>query len=103
MPHFKRALELKPDFYAVHYQWGLALANQKATGFGSQRMGADGPLRACECRLPCQPRESCFIKKARLTKPLPSSAMSSSCARPAWKTFSNLGLAYAKSGGQAEK
>ena len=44
LPHFKRVLDLTPEFHAVHYQWGYAHANLKNPELSPARVGADGPL-----------------------------------------------------------
>ena len=97
IPHFKRALELKPDFHAVHYQWGLALANQKL---------ADSALKEWELTARYEPanadchvnRGVLFYQKGQIDEAIAEFRHVIVLRQTRMEDFSNLGLAYAKSG-----
>ena len=102
VPHFKRALELKPDFHAVHYQWGLALANQKLH---------DSALKEWELTARYEPRNAdchvnrgvIFYLKGQIDEAIAEFRHVIVLRQTRMEDFSNLGLAYAKSGVKLKK
>ncbi len=97
IPHFKRALELKPEFHGVHYQWGLALANQKLQ---------DSALKEWELTARYEPanadchvnRGVVFYQKGQIDEAIAEFRHVIVLRQTRMEDFSNLGLAYAKSG-----
>ncbi len=102
VPHFKRALELNPDFHAVHYQWGLALANQKLQ---------DSALKEWELSVRYEPgnadcyvnRGVTFYQKGQIDEAIAEFRHVIVLRQTRMEDFSNLGLAYAKSGVKLKK
>ena len=97
LPHFKRALDLKPDFHAVHYQWGCAHAALH---------NPDGALREWELAAKHEPanadchvnRGVLFYQKGRIEEAVAEFRHVIILRETRPEDFSNLGLAYAKSG-----
>lgn len=96
-PHFGRALELKPDFHVVHYQWGCAHAALQNT---------DGALREWELTAKHEPanadchvnRGVLFYQKGQIEEAVAAFRHVIILRETRTDDFSNLGLAYAKSG-----
>ena len=81
-PNFARALELRPDFYAVHYQWGYAHALLKNEGAAMREWDLSVrhepqkrrlPLEPGHCVLPKRPdgRSHCRVPPCRRDAPDP--------------------------------
>jgi len=97
LPHFGRALELKPGFHAVHYQWGCAHAALH---------NSDGALREWELVAKHEPanadchvnRGVLFYQKGQIDDAVAEFRHVIILRETCMEDFSNLGLAYAKSG-----
>jgi len=96
-PHFKRALDLKPDFHIAHYLWGCAHAALH---------NPDGALRAWELTAKHEPtnadchvnRGVLFYQKGQIEESVAAFRHVIILRETCTDDFSNLGLAYAKSG-----
>ena len=97
LPHFKRVQDLKPEFHAVHYQWGYAHAALK---------NVDSALREWELTAKAEPANAdCHVNRGVLMyqKGLIDDAIAEFrhvivLRQTRMEDYSNLGLAYAKSG-----
>lgn len=97
LPHFKRALDLKPSFHAVHYQWGCAHAALH---------NVEGALREWELTAKHEPtnadchvnRGVLFYQKGQIDEAIAEFRHVIILRETRMEDFSNLGLAYAKSG-----
>ncbi len=96
-PHFGRALELKPDFHAVHYQWGCAhAALQNPEGaLREWEMGAKHEPTNADCHAN---RGVLFYEKGQMEEAVAEFRHVILLRETRTDDFSNLGLAYAKSG-----
>jgi len=96
-PHFKRALDINPDFHAVHYQWGCALAAMKQQ---------DSALREWDLAARFEPgnadchvnRGVVFYQKAQIEEAIAAFRHVIALRQTRMEDFSNLGLSYAKAG-----
>ncbi len=96
-PNFARALELRPDFYAVHYQWGYAHALMKNVGAAMREW--DLSLRHEPQNADCRSnRGIVFYQKGQLDEAIAEFRAVIGLRQTRMEDFSNLGLAYAKSG-----
>jgi len=97
LPHFKRALDIRPDFHVVHFQWGCAHAALQ---------NPEGALREWELSARHEPANAdCHVNRGVLLYQKGQVEESVSEFRHViilretrMGDFSNLGLAYAKSG-----
>jgi tetratricopeptide (TPR) repeat protein len=96
-PHFKRALDLNPDFHTVHYQWGCALAAMKQQ---------DSALREWDLAARFEPgnadchvnRGVVFYQKGQTEEAIAAFRHVVALRQTRMEDFSNLGLSYAKAG-----
>ena len=96
-PNFARALELRPDFYTVHYQWGYAHALLKNQGAAMREW--DLCLRHEPGNADCRSnRGIIFYQKGQLDDAIAEFRHVIALRQSRMEDFSNLGLAYAKSG-----
>ena len=94
-PHFARALELRPDFHAVHYQWGYAHALLKNQG---------AAMREWDLSVRHEPgnadahsnRGVVFYQKGQMDESVAEFRHVVLLRQTRMEDFSNLGLAYAK-------
>lgn len=96
-PNFARALELRPEFYAVHYQWGYAhalLRNQAAAMREWDLTLRHEPLNA-DCR---SNRGIIFYQKEQIDNAIAEFRHVIGLRQTRMEDYSNLGLAYAKAG-----
>ena len=96
-PNFTRALELRPDFHAVHYQWGYAhalLKNENAAMREWDLSVRHEPQNA-DCR---SNRGIVFYQKGQLDEAIAEFRHVVGLRQTRMEDYSNLGLAYAKSG-----
>ena len=95
--NFARTLELRPDFHAVHYQWGYAHAlmkNQAAAMREWDLCVRYEPFNA-DCR---SNRGILYYQKSQLEEAITELRQVISMRQTRMEDFSNLGLAYAKAG-----
>ena len=97
LPHFKRALELKPDFYAVHFQWGCAHAalHNPEGALREWELSAKHELGNADCHVN---RGVLFYQKGQIEEAVAEFRHVVILRETRMDDFSNLGLAYAKSG-----
>ena len=96
-PNFSKALELRPEFHAVHYQWGYAHALLKNQG---------AAMREWDLCVRYEPgnadvrsnRGIIFYQKGQLDEAIAELRHVISLRQTRMEDFSNLGLAYAKAG-----
>ncbi len=96
-PNFARALELRPDFHAVHYQWGYAhalLKNQNAAMREWDLCVRYEPANA-DCH---SNRGIIFYQQEKLEEAIVEFRHAVTLRDTRMEDFSNLGLAYAKAG-----
>ncbi|MGI4789180.1 MAG: tetratricopeptide repeat protein [Janthinobacterium lividum] len=95
--HFARALELRPDFYAVHYQWGYAHAILKNQGAAMREW--DLSVRHQPNNADCHSnRGVVFYQKGQIEEAIAEFRHVIVLRLSRMEDFSNLGLAYAKAG-----
>jgi len=102
LTRFKLALELNPEFHAVHYQWGYAYANLK---------NVDSALREWEITARYEPANAdCHVnrgvllyQKGQIDEAIAEFRHVIVLRQNRMEDFSNLGLAYAKSGMNIQK
>jgi len=97
VPCFKRALDMNPDFHAVHYQWGYALAQQKLQ---------DSALREWELSTKHEAanpdaysnRGVIYYQQGKIEDAIAEFRHVIVLRQTRMEDYSNLGLAFAKSG-----
>ena len=97
VPCFKRALDLNPEFHAVHYQWGYALASQKLQ---------DSALREWDLSTKYEPtnpdsysnRGVIYYQQGKIEDAIAEFRHVIVLRETRMEDYSNLGLAFAKSG-----
>ena len=97
VPCFKRALDLNPEFHAVHYPWGYALAQQKLQ---------DSALREWELATKYEAanpdayanRGVIFYQQGKIDSAIAEFRHVIVLRETRMEDYSNLGLAFAKSG-----
>jgi tetratricopeptide (TPR) repeat protein len=96
-PHFARALELRPDFHAVHYSWGYAHAVLKNLGAAMREwdLSARHEPTNADCH---SNRGVVFYQQDQGDKAIESFRHVIVLRQNRMADFSNLGLAYAKAG-----
>jgi len=96
-PNFARTLELRPDFTAVHYQWGYAHALLKNQGAAMREWDLCIKYEPgnADCR---SNRGIIFYQKGQLDDAITEFRHVIALRQTRMEDFSNLGLAYAKSG-----
>ena len=96
-PNFARALELRPDFYAVHYQWGYAHALLKNEGAAMREwdLSVRHEPQNADCR---SNRGIVFYQKGQMDEAIAEFRHVVGMRQTRMEDYSNLGLAYAKSG-----
>ncbi len=96
-PNFARTLELRPDLTAVHYQWGYAHALLKNQGAAMREW--DLSLKYEPGNADCRSnRGIIFYQKGQLDDAITEFRHVVTLRQTRMEDFSNLGLAYAKSG-----
>ncbi len=96
-PNFSRALELRPGFHAVHYQWGYAHALMKNQAAAMREW--DLTLRFEPQNADCRSnRGIVYYQKNQLDEAIAEFRHVIAMRQTRMEDFSNLGLAYAKSG-----
>ncbi len=97
LAHFKRVLELTPEFHAVHYQWGYAHANLKNqdSALREWELTARYELANADCHVN---RGVIFYQKGQIDEAIAEFRHVIVLRQTRMEDFSNLGLAYAKSG-----
>ena len=97
LPHFKRALDLRPDFHAVHYQWGCAhAALQNPEGaLREWELSARHELTNADCHVN---RGVLLYQKGQIEEAVTEFRHVIILRETRMEDFSNLGLAYARSG-----
>ncbi len=96
-PNFARALELRPDFHTVHYQWGYAHALLKNQGAAMREW--DLSIRYEPGNADCRSnRGIIYYQKGQLDDAITEFRHVITLRQTRMEDFSNLGLAYAKSG-----
>ena len=96
-PNFAKALELRPEFHVVHYQWGYAHALLK---------NHNAALREWDLSVRFEPgnadcysnRGILFYQQNRLEEAIVEFRHAVTLRQTRMEDFSNLGLAYAKAG-----
>ena len=96
-PNFARALELRPDFHAVHYQWGYAHALMKNEGAAMREwdLSVRHEPQNADCR---SNRGIVFYQKGQIDQAIAEFRAVIGLRQTRMEDFSNLGLAYAKAG-----
>ena len=97
LSHFKRVQDLKPEFQAVHYQWGYAHAALK---------NVDSALREWDLTAKAEPANpDCHVnrgvllyQKGQIDEAIAEFRHVIVLRQTRMEDYSNLGLAYAKSG-----
>ena len=94
---FSRALELRPDFHAVHYQWGYAHALMKNQGAAMREW--DLCVRYEPANADCHSnRGIIFYQKGQFDEAIAEFRQVIALRQTRMEDYSNLGLAYAKAG-----
>ncbi len=94
---FSRALELRPDFHVVHYQWGYAHALMKNQGAAMREW--DLCVRYEPANADCRSnRGIIYYQKGQLDEAIAEFRHVVALRQTRMEDYSNLGLAYAKSG-----
>ncbi len=96
-PNFTRALELRPDFYAVHYQWGYAhaLLKNESAAMREWDLSVRHEPQNADCR---SNRGIVFYQKGQMDDAIAEFRAVVGLRQTRMEDFSNLGLAYAKAG-----
>lgn len=96
-PNFSRALELRPDFHFVHYQWGYAhaLLKNQAAAMREWDLTLRFEPQNADCR---SNRGIVYYQKGQLDEAIAEFRYVIAMRQTRMEDFSNLGLAYAKSG-----
>ncbi len=96
-PHFKRALDLNPDFHTVHYQWGCALAamKQQDSALREWDLAAKHEPGNADCHVN---RGVVFYQKGQTEEAIAAFRHVIALRQTRMEDFSNLGLSYAKAG-----
>jgi tetratricopeptide (TPR) repeat protein len=96
-PYFSRALELRPDFHAVHYQWGYAHALLRNQGAAMREW--DLCVRHDPTNADCHSNRGIILyQKGQLDEAIIEFRHTITLRDTRMEDFSNLGLAYAKAG-----
>ena len=96
-PNFSRTLELRPDFHAVHYQWGYAHALLKNQNAAMREW--DLCVRYEPGNADCYSnRGILFYQQGKLDEAIVEFRHAVTLRDTRMEDFSNLGLAYAKAG-----
>ncbi len=97
VPCFKRALDLNPDFHAVHYQWGYALALQKLQDSALREWALATKYEATNPDAYSN-RGVIYYQQGKIEDAIAEFRHVIVLRENRMEDYSNLGLAFAKSG-----